>query len=752
MTGNPGALPEHPSSDPTEARVERVAEGYIEALEAGEPVDRAAFVSQYPDIAEALERRLALIDAFRALAGPPPEPEASGAIEVRCPHCDEPVAVDGSASGSAVCTSCGNGFRISGRADPFIAGGASSALGRYRLLEVVGRGAFGIVYRALDTELDRIVAVKVPRRSDWEDSEEETRRLFREARSTARLKHPGIVAVHDFGLEAGTPFIVCELIEGGTLSDRLKKGRLPLREAARLIVSVARALAHAHEQGVIHRDIKPGNILLDQAGFPHLGDFGLARRQEGEITVTLEGQILGTPAYMSPEQAAGSVDVDARSDIYSLGTVLYELITGQLPFSGGRSQVIFQVLHEEPRPPRSVQPLIPRDLETICLGAVEKDPRRRLSSAGELADELERYLAGRPIRSRPTGRWGKLTRWAARSPVTASLTGLVAVLLLALGVGSTIAAFSMRRANQATQRALEESESRLVQLEVLQGIESSDSGDLPAAILRYTEALSRTRGSREEEALRALIGTTLSHQPALRQIWLLPPRTRCLRFDPEGRLLAYAAGTEAVVLECSTGKRLRTFQMSRGACAIASFSRTGSRIATGDAGGIVTIWSLEDGAAVARARRAANIVDVLFLAGDERILIASRSGRVSIWNTTNGATERSVRLETPILQMAADTDGKRAVVLGADGAALLWSGSWQRPRCLQSCRAGAPTLSSTSRCLTTPSSSASSFTPIPWIGTSPTTGASAPSVPLRPSTSRAFPRSSRTRMRASRRC
>jgi tetratricopeptide (TPR) repeat protein len=312
------------------------------------------------------------------------------------------------------------------------------AVAGYEVLDEVGRGGMGVVYKARHVGLKRIVALKMILAGDHAERDRLAR--FRaEAETVARLRHPNIVQIHDVGESGGLPYFSLEYCAGGSLDKRLGGTPWDVRPAARLVATLAGAVAAAHEAGVVHRDLKPGNVLLTEDNTPKVTDFGLAKRLD-EQAHTRTGVVLGTPSYMAPEQAGGAKEVGPAADVYSLGAILYELLTGRPPFKGATAhETLQQVPTQNPVAVRQLQPRVPRDLETICLKCLEKSPRQRYATARALADDLGRFLGAQPILARPVPRWERAVRWARRRPAAAALvivSTVAALVLLIVGLWS----------------------------------------------------------------------------------------------------------------------------------------------------------------------------------------------------------------------------------------------------------------------------------------------------------------------------
>lgn len=332
------------------------------------------------------------------------------------------------------------------------------AIPGYEIISELGRGGMGVIYKARQNKLKRIVALKLIL-AGARASPDDLTRFRREAEAAAQLQHPNIVQVYEIGEHDDSPYLSMEFVDGGSLSDRLRTGPQSIRWAAQTVETLARAVQLAHQRGIIHRDLKPSNILLTHDGIAKIADFGLAKRLEGDKDQTQSGTILGTPSYMAPEQAGGqSRIIGPCSDVYSLGAILYELLTGRPPFRTERPlDTLMQVVSREPDRPRSIKPAVPRDLETICLHALAKEPRQRYASAKELADDLERFVNGRPIHARPVGRLEHIWRWCRRNPVLASLLTIVAGLMMVVG------GLLLTRGNNSTTTAVDNSFSRVQQ-------------------------------------------------------------------------------------------------------------------------------------------------------------------------------------------------------------------------------------------------------------------------------------------------
>jgi serine/threonine-protein kinase len=378
---------------PDDPQAFQLLDDYLRRLQAGEHPDREELLRHFPDLTRALE----CLEALESLA-----PPAGG-----------DRADDGPAAPNEPAAELPRDF------------------GPYELLEEIGRGGMGVVYRARQKSLDRTVAVKMILAS-YLASPEHVRRFQAEAKAAARLRHSHIVHVHEVGEVHGQHYFTMEYVEGESLARRFSRGPLDIEVTVRLTSDVARAVEHLHRQGVVHRDLKPSNILLDADGQPLVTDFGLAKVFAPGSEMTATGVIAGTPAYMSPEQAAGrNAEVGPASDLYSLGAILYELLTGRPPFREENPlDTLLQVLGSEPAAPRSLNPRIPRALELIVLRCLAKSPAERYPSAAALADDLDHFARGEALLVRPPHLGQRLWRWARRQPALASRLGALAIFYL----------------------------------------------------------------------------------------------------------------------------------------------------------------------------------------------------------------------------------------------------------------------------------------------------------------------------------
>ena len=345
---------------------------------------------------------------------------------VRCKHCGQSFLATSTTEAGAVDT------RPAPRSSR--SGELPTGIGRFQIRKWLGEGAFGIVYRAYDPRLEREVALKVPN-SGVLKNPRRVKRFLREARAAANLRHPHIVPVFDAGQDGDLYYIASAFIAGKELKDAIDDNGLEFSRAARLTRELSEALAYAHTQGIVHRDVKPGNIMLDENDHVHLMDFGLASRQDDESDLSTDGSVMGTPSYMAPEQAMGRKgEAQPSADQYSAGIVLYELLCGKVPWVGPPATVIHNQIHTEPDRPASIRKYIPKDLETICLKAIAKRPEERYANCQAMADDLRRWHDGEPIRARTMGPIERAARWMKRNP---AISGLMAAVVLLLVTGST---------------------------------------------------------------------------------------------------------------------------------------------------------------------------------------------------------------------------------------------------------------------------------------------------------------------------
>jgi WD40 repeat protein len=574
----------------------------------------------------------------------------------------------------------------------------------YDILEELGRGGMGVVYKARHLALRRIIALKMILGGAYA-SGAHLDRFRTEAEAIARLQHPHIVQIHEVGEHEGLPYLALEYCDGGSLARKLAGTPLQPAAAAALVEKLASATQAAHDKGVIHRDLKPGNVLLAEDGTPKISDFGLAKRLDdtGKIIadgLTETGAIMGSPSYMAPEQAGGkSKQLGPACDIYALGAILYECLTGRAPFQAATPwDTVMQVANVEPVPPARLNPKVPRDLETICLKCLQKEPGKRYASAADLADDLRRFQAGEVIRARPVGKLERTLKWVRRRPAVASLLAAVA-LLIVVGLGSFAWAFSLvldardeaddqrrqavddrklaqeqkRLADLARQRAQE----RLIRLNLVTGNFLTETGDYGSALLRYCQAWMLDDDAASEPLHRLRLACVLARCPTLEGICLhqsgvleahfnasadrVLARTedgRAFLWDPyrsqpvaaplphDGKLScatlsqdgtrAVTTGTDAARLwDAATGKALGAPLTHPAVVYHAAFSPDGQRLATACADGTVRFWSVPDGQLLEPTVSVGGEVRFVGFSPDGGLVVTVAGNAARVWDTAD---------------------------------------------------------------------------------------------------------------------
>lgn len=502
-------------------------------------------------------------------------------------------------------------------------------LKHFELLDPVGRGAYGLVWRARDTQLDRVVAIKMPTRDELEPRE--AKRFLQEAQSAAQLRHPNIVSVHETGIEEGRPYIVSDFIEGVTLSSFLTARSLSMREAAELCVAISRAVHYGHERGVIHRDLKPSNILIDERMQPFVTDFGLAKRISADATIAAHISVLGTPSYMAPEQARGeSHYVDQRCDVYSLGVILFLLLTREKPFRGNTQMVLHQVIHDDPPSPRKLNGKVPRDLETICLKCLEKTPKRRYESAGALADDLQRYLDGKPIEARPVSLPERGWRWCQRRPAVASL---LISLFLSLTIGlAGVTHYWLEAAGNAREAAANAAETRKSLYRARMNLIANyyDSGDVAGV----QQALGVYGAQSPWGDMRGFEWGYFDRLTApFHQVGNQGNVVVDVAVSRDGAMCAACSVDRQVhVWNTRTGELIRLLKLEVGRIRSVAFSPVSDLLATASSDGMIRIWDpLRNDTAIHTERHGGQPRIVRFSPDGELLLSAGEMGAIQIW-------------------------------------------------------------------------------------------------------------------------
>jgi WD40 repeat protein len=579
------------------------------------------------------------------------------------------------------------------------AGGAPSnlarhcprAVGRFLIERELGRGGLGVVYLARDSELGRYVAVKVPRSEIV--AEESQQRFVREAEAAARLSHPHLVVLYEVGHVETVCYLVSEYCSGPTLARWLHDRAVPLpaREAATLAQQLAGAVHHAHSRGVLHRDIKPSNVMLELVGegegqrdsaktprlFPKLTDFGMAKLMESTGDQTRSGAILGTPAYMAPEQVEGRLhDIDARTDIYGLGAVLYELLTGAAPFRGTSDvDTLRQLLLAEPAPPRQLCPSVPRDLEAIALKCLAKKRDTRYPTAQHLAEDLGRFLQGLPTEARPLTAWGVARKWARRRPAAVAVAAvLIASVLTLLGV---VVGYNVRlrdqiaQATTARQEAEQESEARrrlLYAADVRAAYESWRANN----IVEADNLLARQIPAKHETDLREFAWHLLRAQcnPPTLSLVGHAGDVLAVAYSPDGGLLA-TAGKDgmAALWEAADGQLVHVLRGHSSEVTSVAFSPDGRLLATGSEDHTIRLWKVATGETVeSLVGHADHVMTVAFSPDGSQVVSGSRDQSVRIWDAESGQ---------PLHTLTGDMDVVRRVVF-VPGRGLLCAGDEMR--------------------------------------------------------------------------
>ena len=576
----------------------------------------------------------------------------------------------------------------------------------YVLLSVLGRGGMGIVYKARQVKLNRLVALKMILAGSHA-GEEDLARFRLEAEAVAAVQHANIVQIYEIGESEGRPFFSLEFVEGGSLADHLKETHLKTRQAAQLVEVLARAMHVAHKRGLVHRDLKPANVLMTEDGTPKITDFGLAKKLDVEKGQTRSGAIMGTPSYMAPEQAGGK-KVGPAADTYALGAILYQLVTGRPPFQADTPvDTVLQVISDDPVPPRTLRPRTPRDLETICLKCLQKEPNQRYATAAELAEDLHRFQVGEPIRARPIGITGRFLKWTRRRPALASLFVFIPLVLILAGVIAVSSRTWFLAVLQDSPRAVKPDGRTAGTHWQASGLAVSRDGTLLAAAdkggtIQLWDAKTGTKGialthGQDVTSIafhpdgKLLASTGKDHNVKIwdvatgKQVRTLLGHTdvvACLAFNPKGDRLASASEDKRVIIwDPDKDVPLNTFTGHQGKVHCLAFSPDGVHVASGNTaverhliGGVVQIWEAKKGGkTIHYLKHKGPVYSVAFSPDGKRLASAGADDMVRLWDTTSGAELFTYKLhKDTVYGLAFSPDGKLLASASADRTVHVW--------------------------------------------------------------------------------
>jgi len=550
--------------------------------------------------------------------------------------------------------------------------GRGRRFGDYELIEEIARGGMGVIYRARQLSLNRLVALKFVAMGSA--SSDFLERFEIEAEASASLNHPNIVPIYEFGEHGGQPFFSMRPLHE-SLDQKIARAPLDLKGAVELMIKVARAAHFAHQRGIIHRDIKPSNILLDEKGEPFLADFGLAKLIERDSALTRTLAMLGTPSYISPEQALGkTAEITTAADVYSLGAVLYELIAGQPPFAGGTTlDTVRQVIDKEPRTPSMLNARIDPDLDTICLHCLEKNPQGRYASAEALADDLERRRKWLPIEARPITAWERGAKWVRRHPAWTFALVVSVGALLAISIVSTVA-------KQKLTQMSEERRAQLVRLNLATSERLVESGDISSALHWHLQAMQLETDRAELDLQRVGMGALLRMAPQVEAMFFHGGPVTYSTFSPDGRRIVTCSDDQtACIWDAATGKRLVDPLRHNAAVYFAVFSQDGKLLVTCADDGTAQVWNGSTGKPLGKALQCTSawyrrpMVTGVDFQKDGRAILTRAGQAAQMWDPQTGEKMGDPFQHTGVVTQATfSPDGQLVLTASGDSTARIW--------------------------------------------------------------------------------